>query len=54
LSEILGFKSLVIKLSTSNKEEDLLEKVIVDKDKSINSIFIKVNEKIKANLMKNI
>ena len=44
LSEILGYKLLVIQLSSSNKEEDLLGKVIVDKDKITNTTIIKVNE----------
>ena len=44
ISELLGFKILNIQLSSSNKEEDLLGKVIVDKDKETNSTIIKLNE----------
>ena len=40
----MGFKILSIQLSSSNKEEDLLVKVIVDKDKETNSTIIKLNE----------
>ena len=53
LSEILGFKSLVIQLSSSNKEEDLLGKVIVDKDKKTNNTVIKINETDLLKVLKN-
>jgi MoxR-like ATPase len=53
LSEILGFKLLVIQLSSSNKEEDLLGKVIVDKDKKTNNTVIKVNETDLLKVLKN-
>ena len=53
LSEILGFKLLVIQLSSSNKEEDLLGKVIVDKDKKTNNTVIKVNETDLMKVLKN-
>ena len=52
LSEILGFKLLNIQLASSNKEEDLLGKVIVDKDKETNSTVIKVNETDLLNILK--
>lgn len=38
-------KLLVIQLSSFNKEEDLLGKVIAVKDKKINATFIKIYEK---------
>ena len=44
LSKLLGFKLLVIQLSSSNKEEDLLGKIIVDKDKKTNATVIKLSE----------
>jgi MoxR-like ATPase len=44
VSEILGLKLLNIQLASSNKEEDLLGKVIVDKDKETNATVIKQNE----------
>ena len=53
LSEILGFKLLVMQLSSSNKEEDLLGKVIVDKDKKTNTTVIKVNETDLLKILKN-
>ena len=37
-------KLLVIQLSSFNKEEDLLGKVIAVKDKKINATFIKIYE----------
>ena len=53
LSEILGFKLLLIQLSSSNKEEDLLGKVIVDKDKKTNTTVIKVSETDLLKILKN-
>lgn len=53
LSEILGFKLLVMQLSNSNKEEDLLGKVVVDKDKRTNTTVIKVSETDLMKVLKN-
>jgi hypothetical protein len=53
LSEILGLKLLNIQLSNSNKKEDLLGKVIVDKDKETNATVIKPNETDLMNILKN-
>ena len=44
IAEMLGYKLLMIQLSSSNKEEDLLGKMIVDKDKATNATIIKINE----------
>ena len=44
LSEILGYKLLIIHLSNSCKEEDLFGKVIIYKDKKTNNIIIKEYE----------
>ena len=53
LSEILGLKLLNIQLSNSNKKEDLLGKVIFDKDKETNATVIKSNETDLMNILKN-
>jgi hypothetical protein len=53
VSEILGLKLLNIQLASSNKEEDLLGKVIVDKDKETNATVIKQNETDLINILKN-
>ena len=53
ISELLGLKLLNIQLASSNKEEDLLGKVIVDKDKKTNATIIKVNETDLMKILKN-
>ena len=53
LADILGYKLLIIQLSSSNKEEDLLGKVIVDKDKETNATIIKVNETDLMSILRN-
>ena len=53
LANILGYKLLVIQLSSSNKEEDLLGKMVIDKDKKTNSTVIKVNETDLLKILKN-
>ena len=53
LSEILGLKLLNIQLASSNKEEDLLGKIIVDKDKETNSTVIKINETDLMKILRN-
>ena len=52
LSEILGLKLLNIQLASSNKEEDLLGKIVVDKDKETNATVIKVNETDLMNILR--
>lgn len=42
-----------MQLSSSNKEEDLLGKVIVDKDKKTNNTVIKVKETDLLKILKN-
>ena len=52
-SELLGLKLLNIQFASSTKEEDLLGKILVDKDKETNATFIKVNETNLMNILRN-
>ena len=53
VSELLGLKLLNIQLASSTKEEDLLGKIVVDKDKETNATIIKVNETDLMNILRN-